>query len=421
MTETEISALLKEIGNKARHAAQILAQADTALKRTALQQISAEILRHKNQILHANAEDIANAKTAKLSAAFIDRLRLTEDRIQAMANAVQAISELDDPVGRTLAQWKRPNGLQIQRVAVPLGVIAVIFESRPNVTADAASLCLLSGNAAILRGGSESFYSAQAIMHAITAGLAKTELPVDCVQMIPTQDRHAVGVLLTMDDTIDVIVPRGGKSLIERITQESRIPLFKHLDGLCHTYIHQSADHGMAIDVVLNAKMRRPGICGATETVLIDRDIAASLLPELCSQLMNADCEIRGDQAVAEIVPDIIMANESDWATEYLDAIVSIKVVNDITAAIDHIRQFGSQHTEAIIAQDKRAAKRFFNEVDSAIVMHNTSTQFADGGEFGMGAEIGISTGKLHARGPVGVEQLTTFKYIVKGSGQIRP
>lgn len=417
----DIQSQLQLMGQKARQASRTLAQASTACKRQALKNMSQAIMSQCDAILQANALDIAQAKTAKLSAAFIDRLRLDKERVNAMAQAVAAISELPDPVGRVLAKWKRPNGLAIERVAVPLGVIAVIFESRPNVTADAASLCLYSGNATILRGGSESVNSARAIMQAISQGIEQAGLPVECVQMVPTQDRQAVGALLQLDDTIDVVIPRGGKSLIERISQESRIPLFKHLDGICHTYIHQSADKTMAIDVVNNAKLRRPGICGATETILIDETIAAEFLPEICATLQAKGCEIRGDDLVCQLCDEVKLATERDWATEYLDAIVSIKVVADIDAAITHIQTYGSQHTDAILAEDQQAVEQFFQAIDSAIVMHNTSTQFADGGEFGMGAEIGISTGKLHARGPVGVEQLTTFKYLVKGQGQVRP
>jgi len=338
-----------------------------------------------------------------------------------MARGLEEVAALPDPVGRTLAQWERPNGLKIARVSVPLGVIGIIYESRPNVTADAGALCLKSGNAAILRGGSESFHSAGAILDCLQAGLLEAGLPAAAIQRIPTPDRAAVGILLTMTDFVDVIVPRGGRGLIERVQRESRIPVFSHLDGMVHTYVHAAADPEMAVKVVVNAKMRRTGICGATETLLVDKALADSLLPRLLQALHDADCAIRGDAIVRQVMPEAEAATEADWETEYLAPIIAVKVVEDLDEAIYHVNKFGSHHTEAILTEDAAAAARFLNEVDAGIVMHNASTQFADGGEFGMGAEIGISTGKLHARGPVGAEQLTSYKYKVRGQGQIRP
>ncbi len=369
----------------------------------------------------ANAKDMAAGRQKGLSPAMLDRLALNDGRIEAMAKGLEEVAALPDPVGAVMAEWDRPNGLRITRVRVPLGVIGVIYESRPNVTADAGALCLKAGNAAILRGGSESFHSSAAIMDCLAAGLAEAGLPAAAIQLVPTIDRAAVGVMLTMTDTIDVIVPRGGRSLIERITAESRIPLFKHLEGICHTYIDRAADLNKARKVTLNAKMRRTGICGATETLLVHQDVVATHLMPIADDLIAAGCELRGDARARAADPRIGPATEEDWSTEYLAAILSVAVVDDIDAAIAHIAKYGSEHTESIITEDAAAAERFLARVNSAIVMHNASTQFADGGEFGMGAEIGISTGKLHARGPVGVEQLTTFKYVVRGNGQVRP
>jgi glutamate-5-semialdehyde dehydrogenase len=357
-----------------------------------------------------------------MSVAMLDRLMLDHERIEAMAAGLESIAALPDPVGRILAEWDRPNGLNIQRIAVPLGVIGIIYESRPNVTADAAALCLKSGNAVILRGGSDSFESNHAIFECMRTGLEKAGINVEAIQMVPTRDRAAVGFLLSsMASLVDVVVPRGGKSLVKRVQDEARVPVIGHLEGICHVYLHASADAVTARDVVLNAKMRRTGICGAAETILVDADVAPQLLPDVCDALADAGCEIRGDDGVVAIVPGATPATEEDWSTEYLDSIVSIRIVDDIDAAIEHIAAYGSGHTESIIASDVPAAEHFLRMVDSAIVLHNASTQFADGGEFGMGAEIGIATGRVHARGPVGAEQLTSYKYVVRGAGQVRP
>jgi len=418
--QKDLKKAMDAVGKNARDASRQIALASTDQKNKALIAIADALIKKQADILKANQQDLQTAKQHGVTGSFYDRLLLDDDRVKAMSDGLRAIAELDDPVGKVMAEWKQPNGLNFSRVRVPLGVIAVIYESRPNVTADAAALCLKSGNAVILRGGSESFHSCKAIMQCIQDGLKAAGLPDNCVQMVPTSDREAVGLLLQMDQYIDVIVPRGGKSLVERISNESNIPLFKHLEGICHSYIHHAADESMATEVVLNAKMRRPGICGATETILIDKDIIASHLPPIVKALQEKQCEIRADEIVRKQFPDLKAADEKDWDTEYLEAIVSVKAVDDVQQAIQHINEHGSQHTDAIITQDQSAADKFLQSVDSAIVMHNTSTQFADGGEFGMGAEIGISTGRLHARGPVGVEQLTTFKYVVRGEGQLR-
>jgi glutamate-5-semialdehyde dehydrogenase len=417
----DIAALMGRIGAAAKVAAAQLATVPSAAKNAALMAAARNIRGGRAALLAANAKDVAAGKEKGLSPAMLDRLALNEARIDAMVRGLEEVAALPDPVGAVIAEWDRPNGLRIARVRVPLGVIGVIYESRPNVTADAGALCLKAGNAAILRGGSESFHSAAAIMDCLAAGLAEAGLPSAAIQLVPTADRAAVGVMLTMIDTIDVIVPRGGKSLIERITAESRIPLFKHLEGICHTYVDRAADLEKARKVTLNAKMRRTGICGATETLLIHKDVVATHLKPIADDLIAAGCELRGDVRARAADPRIGPATEEDWSTEYLDAILSIAIVDDVDAAIAHIARYGSEHTESIITEDAAAAERFLNRVGSAIVMHNASTQFADGGEFGMGAEIGISTGKLHARGPVGVEQLTTFKYVVRGTGQVRP
>jgi glutamate-5-semialdehyde dehydrogenase len=351
----------------------------------------------------------------------LDRLSLTPARVEAIAEGLEAISRFPDPVGRVLAEWDRPNGLKIVRVSVPLGVIGIIYESRPNVTADAGGLCLKAGNAAILRGGSESFHSAGAILECLQAGLREAGLPEAAIQKVPTTDRAAVGILLKMNDSVDIIVPRGGRGLIERVQDESRIPVIAHLEGLCHTYIHAAADPEMACAIALNAKMRRTGICGATETLLIDRAVAEAQLGPILDALIAAGCEIRGDETTCRIEPRALPATPEDWDTEYLEAILSVKVVDGLDSAIEHINRHGSQHTEAIVTSDAAAAEAFLNRVDAAIVLHNASTQYADGGEFGMGAEIGISTGRLHARGPVGADQLTSYKYLVRGTGQVRP
>lgn len=416
--EREMTAL----GVAARSASAELAMCSTELRNSALRSAAMALRSSTPEILDANQTDMLAAKTRGLSPAMLDRLMLDDERIEAMASGLESIIELPDPVGRILAEWDRPNGLNIQRVAVPLGVIGIIYESRPNVTADAAALCLKSGNAVILRGGSESFNSSYAIYKCMREGLESAGIDVNCIQIVPTRDRAAVGFLLSsMAEWVDVVVPRGGKNLIKRVQDEARVPVIGHLEGICHVYLHASADPSIARDVVLNAKMRRTGICGAAETVLIDADIAEQLLPDVARALLEAGCEIRGDDKVTALVEDAIPATEEDWSTEYLDAIVSIKIVENIEAAIAHIATYGSGHTESIIASDSAAAEKFLRCVDSAIVLHNASTQFADGGEFGMGAEIGIATGRVHARGPVGAEQLTSYKYVVRGMGQVRP
>ncbi|MBF0373619.1 MAG: glutamate-5-semialdehyde dehydrogenase [Alphaproteobacteria bacterium] len=420
MTDSQLETSMFVMGNRARAAARTLAQASTEKKNAALAAAARALRDDADLVLAANARDMAAGAEKGLSPAMLDRLRLDAARIEAMARGLDEVAALSDPVGDVMAEWTRPNGLRIARVRVPLGVIGIIYESRPNVTADAGALCLKSGNAAILRGGSESFHSSTAIMDCLRRGLAAAKLPADSLQMVATTDREAVGIMLRMTRHIDVIVPRGGKSLIERVIAESRIPLFQHLEGICHTYVDGSSDLEMARQVVLNAKMRRTGICGATETLLVDRRVAASHLPVLIGDLLEAGCEVRGDEASRAVDPRVKPALTADWDTEYLDAIIAVKVVNGVGGAIAHIGAHGSQHTDAIVTEDQHAADRFIAEVDSAIVMHNASTQFADGGEFGMGAEIGISTGKLHARGPVGVEQLTSFKYVVRGTGQTR-
>ncbi len=422
-TETEnIQALMQGMGQHARQAAAALAVATGETKTTALHAMATAIRAQKDGILAANAKDVAAAKENGISSAFLDRLILDEARIDAMAQGVESIAALSDPVGDIITDWRRPNGLHISRVRVPLGVIGIIYESRPNVTADAGALCLKAGNAVILRGGSESFYSSRAIHACLTTGLREAGLPETAIQLIPTTDRAAVGALLKdMTDYVDVIVPRGGKSLIERVQTEARVPVLAHLEGLCHTYIDGAAELEMAKDITVNAKMRRTGICGATETLLIDRAVLASHLPPIADALIAAGCELRGDDASRAIDDRIGAASDDDWMTEYLDSIISIKVVEGVEGAIQHIDQYGSHHTDCIVTDSADHAERFLNAVDSAIVMHNTSTQFADGGEFGMGAEIGISTGRLHSPGPVGAEQLTTFKYVVRGSGQTRP
>jgi glutamate-5-semialdehyde dehydrogenase len=416
-----IKAQLDALGSDAIDASKQLAIASTQQKNEALQAMCAVLDKNKHKILQANQTDLNHAKDNNLKSSLIDRLTLSNDRIDAMINGVKAIVDLDDPIGRKLASWDRPNGLCIERVSVPLGIIAVIYESRPNVTVDAAALCLKSGNCVILRGGSDSFHTSKVLVECIQQAITRASLPSRCVQMLPSKERMAVDSLVQRDDFLDVVVPRGGGGLIKHLQQVSKVPLFMHLSGLCHTYIHCNADKMQAIELVLNAKMRRTGICGATETVLIDKSVAKKILPELTSSLKALGCEIRGDEAVKKICKGVKHATQKDWSTEYLDAIVSIKLVLDINDAILHINHYGSHHTDAIITEDTKAAQTFLKSVNSAIVMHNASTQFADGGEFGMGAEIGIATGKLHARGPVGLEQLTTFNYRVYGQGQIRP
>lgn len=421
-TEKEnVTQLMRRIGEAAKDAVRELANAPTEAKNKALLAAAESLRRRKNEILSENAKDMEAGKDKGLSPAMLDRLELTDDRVEGVAVGLEDIAALPDPVGTVTDEWDRPNGLRIQRVRVPLGVIGVIYESRPNVTADAGSLCLKAGNAAILRGGSESFHSSRAIMESLTEGLKAADLPEAAIQLVPTTDRAAVGEMLTMTEFIDVIVPRGGKSLIERITAESRVPLFKHLEGNCHSYVNADADPEMARQVVVNAKMRRTGICGATETMLIDRAAVGGMLSPIVDDLVDAGCEVRGDTDAQEADSRIVPATEADWDTEYLDSIIAVKVVDGVDEAIDHISRHGSDHTDCIITGNAEAADKFISKVDSAIVLVNASTQFADGGEFGMGAEIGISTGKLHARGPVGVEQLTSSKYVVRGEGQTRP
>jgi glutamate-5-semialdehyde dehydrogenase len=373
-------------------------------------------------LLEANRRELSAAREEARPASFIDRLALDGKRIEGMARGLEEIAALPDPVGAVIAEWTRPNGLRIQRVRVPLGVVGIVYESRPNVTADAGALCLKAGNAAILRGGSDSHHSSLAIHACLVRGLAEAGLPETAVQLVPTTDRAAVGLMLGgLGGAIDVIVPRGGKSLVARVQEEARVPVFAHLEGICHTYVDRSADLEMAKRIVLNAKLRRTGVCGATETLLVDTAAPEGHLAALVAALIDAGCEVRGDAAARAAHAKVVPASERDWSTEYLDAIVSVKVVEGVDAAIAHIERYGSQHTDAIVAEDAGAAERFLARLDSAIVLHNASTQFADGGEFGMGAEIGIATGRLHARGPVGVEQLTTFKYVVRGTGQVRP
>ncbi len=414
--------MMNDMGRAARKAAASLALSERAQRDRALAESAAAIRAGVDAICAANADDMRAAEERGLSGAMLDRLLLDASRIEAMAGGMEAIIDFDDPVGRVLAEWQRPNGLHIQRVSVPLGVIGIIYESRPNVTADAAALCIKSGNAVILRGGSESFHSSRAIYECLRTGLAEAGLDADAVQMVPTTDRAAVGYLLSsMAEWVDVVVPRGGKNLIKRVQEEARVPVIGHLEGICHVYLHADADASMARDIVLNAKMRRTGICGAAETVLVDESAAARLVPDLVAALRDAGCEVRGDDKVAALADGVTPASEADWSTEYLDAILSMRVVDDIAAAVAHIARYGSGHTESIVTGNTDAAERFFREVDSAIVLHNASTQFADGGEFGMGAEIGIATGRIHARGPVGAEQLTSYKYVVRGTGQVRP
>ncbi|TXN71273.1 glutamate-5-semialdehyde dehydrogenase [Methylobacterium sp. WL6] len=418
----DLAEQMNGIGRRARAAGRKLALASAETKDVALRAIAERLRADRAAILRENARDVAAAKAAGQSQALIDRLTLDEGRLAAIADAVEKIGALADPVGRQVAAFERPNGLLIERIAVPLGVVGVIFESRPNVTADAGALCLKAGNAAILRAGSDSHRSAMAIAEAMRAGLEATGLPADAIQIVPTKDRAAVGAMLAgLDGCIDVIVPRGGRGLVERVHAEARVPVFAHLDGICHVYVAAAADLGMARTILLNSKMRRTGICGATETLLVDRACAGTHLAPLVAALLDAGCAVRGDADVQAVDGRVTAATEADWRTEYLDAIISVRVVDGLEAAIEHIETYGSHHTDAIVTEDGDEAVRFLAEVDSAIVVHNASTQFADGGEFGFGAEIGIATGRMHARGPVGVEQLTTFKYRVHGSGQTRP
>ena len=417
----DIEGTMRALGRDAKATAHALAIASPETKATALRAMAAAIRENAPRILDANAIDMSAASARGLRASMLDRLKLDDQRIEAMAAGLEDIAAFDDPVGEVMAAWSRPNGLRIERVRVPIGVIGVIYESRPNVTADAGGLCLKAGNAAILRGGSESVHSTRAIHACLQHGLDAAGLPRAAIQLVPTTDRAAVGVLLKMAAFVDVIVPRGGKSLIERVQTESRVPVFAHLEGLCHTYVDAGADLDKARAIIVNAKMRRTGICGATETVLVDDAIAGKALAPIVADLIDAGCAVRGDAATQAVDERVEPAEDADWTTEYLEAIVSVGVVDGVGGAIAHINANGSNHTDAIVTEDAAAADRFLREVDSAIVMHNTSTQFADGGEFGMGAEIGIATGKLHARGPVGAEQLTSFKYLVRGTGQVRP
>ncbi len=418
----DIPTLMRELGRRARQAAAGLAQASGEAKDAALQAVAAAIDERRERILQANARDVEEAQARGRPAAFIDRLTLDEKRIDSIIDSLRTIRELPDPVGRVIDEWQRPNGLKIARVRVPLGVIGIIYEARPNVTVDAGALCMKSGNAVILRGGSDSFHSSSVLVEALREGLRAAGLPRDAIQMVPTTDRAAAGEMLRgLEGNIDLIVPRGGKSLVARVQEEARVPVFAHLEGLCHTYIDRDADVEKAVAITVNAKMRRPGICGATETALVDAAEAERLLAPVVKALLDAGCEVRGDAATQAVDARVKAATEEDWATEYLAPIISIKLVDGVQGAIEHIARYGSQHTDAIITEDAETAEKFLREVDSAIVVHNASTQFADGGEFGFGAEIGIATGRIHARGPVGLEQLTIFKYQLRGSGQTRP
>lgn len=416
---SDYTKLLTDLAKAARQASRQLSITPRAKKDEALRLAATKLRQNEAELLKVNAIDMEKAKEAGIKGSFLDRLELTPSRIEGMAAGLEQVAELEDPVGRVLASWERPNGLKISRVAIPLGVIGVIFESRPNVTADAAALCVKAGNAAILRCGSDSVNSSRMIAKLLGEALEESGLPPAAVTLVPTQDREAVGVMLGLNGLIDVIVPRGGRSLIERVVRDSKIPTFEHLDGNCHIYIHSSADPGKTVSVVRNAKLRRTGICGATESLVVDRAIASDILPKLLDAM--PECEFRGDEAACSLDSRVQAASEEDFGTEYLAAILSVKVVDGIDQALDHLQTYSSGHTDAIMAEDAKAAADFLNRVDSAIVLHNASTQFADGGEFGMGAEIGIATGRLHARGPVGVEQLTTYKYQVLGDGQTRP
>jgi glutamate-5-semialdehyde dehydrogenase len=418
----DIAEVMHDLGQRARASARVLALAAAAQKNAALAAMARAIRLQADAIIAANAEDMAEAKAENATPAFLDRLMLDAKRVAAMADGVEIVRGLPNPVGKVTESWKRPNGMTIERVRVPLGVVGIIYESRPNVPADAGALCLKAGNAAILRGGSESHRSIRAIHAALSEGLRESGLPVDAIQIVPTRDRAAVGLMLQgLDGALDIIVPRGGKGLVGRVQTEARVPVFAHLEGINHVYVDKAAALGMAKSIVLNAKMRRTGVCGAAETLLVDRAAATTHLQPLVAMLIDNGCEIRGDEATRKADARVKAASEDDWTTEYLDAIIAVKVVDGVDGAIDHIERYGSHHTDSIVTEDKQAAEKFLSEVDSAIVLHNASTQFADGGEFGFGAEIGIATGKLHARGPVGAEQLTSFKYRVRGTGQIRP
>jgi len=422
-TETaDVKSIMQEIGRRAKTAAKNLAKASTEQKNNALNAMADSLWENLDNILTENEKDMKAARDGNMAQSFQDRLQLDEDRIKGMMDGLRAIADLPDPVGELIAEWDRPNGLHIERVRTPLGVIGVIFESRPNVTADAGALCIKAGNAVILRAGSDSYFTSRAIYACLVAGLEKAGLPRRAIQIVPTTNRDAVGEMLTgLQGCIDVIVPRGGRSLVERVQKDARVPVFAHLEGLCHVYIDKTADVSMAIDVIVNSKMRRTGICGSAETLLLDKDAVKTHLTPLMDALSDAKCEVRADGTIVGYFPDLTEATEDDWKTEYLDSIISVRLVDGISGAIAHIQNYSSGHTESIISEDSAAVEKFMNEIDSAILMHNASTQFADGGEFGMGAEIGIATGKMHARGPVGVEQLTSFKYRVRGNGQTRP
>jgi len=416
-----LDTIMPEIGRSARRSAREIAQASPAQKDRALTAMAGAILSGRARILAANAKDVEEAKAAGANPAFIDRLALDEQRVKGIADSLDLVRELPDPVGKVTESWTRPNGMTIERVRVPLGVIGIIYESRPNVTADAAALCLKAGNAAILRGGSDSQRSNEAIHASLAMGIEEAGLPRNAIQLVLTRDRDAVGMMLAgLDGNIDVIVPRGGKGLVARVQAEARVPVFAHLEGICHVYVDRHARLDMAKAIVLNSKMRRTGVCGAAETLLVDYACAHTYLGPLVTMLLDAGCEIRGDQVTRIIDSRVKPASEEDWSTEYLDAIISVKVVDGVEGAIAHIERYGSHHTDSIVTENMAAADKFLREVDSAIVLHNASTQFADGGEFGFGAEIGIATGRFHARGPVGVEQLTSFKYRVRGTGQTR-
>jgi glutamate-5-semialdehyde dehydrogenase len=418
----DLASIMADIGRRARSAARVLALAPTGQKNAALTAMAQGIRGYTGAMIASNADDLADARASSANGAFLDRLSLTEQRIEAMAAGLETVATLADPVGVVSESWTRPNGMTIERVRVPLGVVGIVYESRPNVTADAGALCLKAGNAAILRGGSDSYRTSRAIHAALAQGLREAGLPEDAIQLVPTRDRAAVGHMLAgLDGTIDVIVPRGGKGLVGRVQAEARVPVFAHLEGVCHVFVDKAASLDMAKTIVLNAKMRRTGVCGAAETLLVDRAAAPAELKPLVAMLLDAGCEVRGDQAVQAADPRVQPATDEDWSTEYLDAVIAAKVVDNLDAAIAHIERYGSHHTDAIVTDDPKAAEKFLREVDSAIVLHNASTQFADGGEFGFGAEIGIATGRMHARGPVGVEQLTSFKYRIRGTGQIRP
>jgi glutamate-5-semialdehyde dehydrogenase len=423
VSATDIAELMTRLGKAAVAAASALAVAATGTKNEALTRAAATIRARRAEILEANARDMAAAAgAAQLSGPLLDRLRLDEKRVEAIARSIEEIVELADPVGTVVAEWDRPNGLHIQRVRVPLGVIGIIYESRPNVTADAGALCLKSGNAVILRGGSESRFSNAAIQACLLDGLEAVGLPPECIQLVPTTDRAAVGYMLAeMTDYIDVLVPRGGKSLVARVQKEARVPVIGHLEGNCHVYVDRDADVGMARAIAVNAKLRRTGVCGAAETLLVDQACVSTHLGPIVKDLLEAGCEVRGDATVQKVDSRVLPATEDDWYTEYVDAIIAARVVDGVEGAVAHIATYGSAHTESIVTDNQATADRFLHRVDSAIVLHNASTQFADGGEFGMGAEIGISTDRFHARGPVGVEQLTSYKYVVRGSGQVRP